>query len=91
MSDIKFVMSKADGLTVADMETAYQMMAEVKRLRKLYDAPGHALPAVGGFSDQAMIEAVAPAYGQELMRRIDDLVAQLVLLGFEIVPETETA
>ncbi|WP_159981902.1 MULTISPECIES: hypothetical protein [unclassified Novosphingobium] len=91
MSDIKFVMSKADGLTVADMETAYQMMAEVKRLRKLYDAPGHALPAVGGFSDQAMIEAVAPAYGQELMRRINDLVAQLVLLGFEIVPETETA
>ncbi|EJL23967.1 hypothetical protein [Novosphingobium sp. AP12] len=91
MSDIKFVMSKADGLTVADMETAYQKMAEIKRLRKLYDAPGHALPAVGGFSDQEMIEAVAPAYGQELLRRINDLVAQLVPLGFKIVSEPEAA
>lgn len=85
MSDIKFVMSNADGLTVTDMETAYQMMAEVKRLRRLYDAPGHALPAVGGFSDQEMIEAVAPAYGQELLRRVNNLVAQLALLGFQIV------
>ena len=73
------------------METAYRMLVEVKRLRKLYDAPGDALPAVGGFSYQAIIEAAAPAYGEELSWRINDLVAQPILLGFEIVPETEAA
>lgn len=87
MADIKFTMVKDGALTVEEMETAYQAMAEVKRLRKLYDAPGHALPAVGGFSDQEMIEAVAPAYGQELLRRIEALASQLAQVGFEIVAE----
>jgi len=91
MADIKFTMAKNGVLTVEEMETAYQMMAEVKRLRKLYDAPGHALPGVGAFTDQAMIAAVAPAYGQELLRRIKDLAARLSQSGFEIVAEAEPA
>lgn len=90
MSDIKFGMSKADGLAVGHgngLSHVGRGQAPAETVR----SAGHALPPVGGFSYQAIIEAAAPAYGEELSWRINDLVAQPILLGFEIVPETEAA